>query len=45
MKCAMEMDACGNNRQELITGLSNDAEIEFEHRLNDVIGDFVVLGY
>lgn len=33
------------NNKELITGFSDGAQIEYENRLNDAIGDLVELGY
>lgn len=35
----------GERRQELITGLNDKAQIEYEQRLNDAIEDLVRLGY
>lgn len=33
------------NNKDLITGISDDNQIEYETRLNDAIGDLVDLGY
>lgn len=35
----------GETRQELITGLSEHAQQEYDRRLNGVIGDLIRLGY
>lgn len=37
--------ADGERRHELITGLSDKAQLEYERRLNDTVEDLVKLGY
>lgn len=37
--------ADGERRHELITGLSDKAQLEYEQRLNDTVEDLVKLGY
>lgn len=37
--------ADGENGHELITGLNDKAQLEYEKRLNDVVDDLIELGY
>lgn len=42
--CSEASDGERNNK-DLITGISDDNQFEYENRLNDAIGDLVDLGY